>query len=126
MKITKIIASENENSEIVLTPAALLDLLSNIEEFKDYTIGLFETLDGNLQLQVGDSYYDLTSESDISEVSIDESSLNQISEINDEAYENVEADEVVEDEVESGVITELVKTLALGGLVRLGKNLLTK
>ena len=83
MKITKIIASENENSEIVLTPAALLDLLSNIEEFKDYTIGLFETLDGNLQLQVGDSYYDLTSDSDISEVSIDESSLNQISEIND-------------------------------------------
>ena len=126
MKITKIIASENENSEIVLTPAALLDLLSNIEEFKDYTIGLFETLDGNLQLQVGDSYYDLTSESDISEVSIDESSLNQISEINDEAYENVESDEVVENEVESGVITELVKTLALGGLVRLGKNLLTK
>lgn len=126
MKITKIIASENENSEIVLTPAALLDLLSNIEEFKDYNIGLFETLDGNLQLQVGDSYYDLTSESDISEVSIDESSLNQISEINDEAYEHVESDEVVENEVESGVITELVKTLALGGLVRLGKNLLTK
>ena len=42
--------------ELLLTPATLLDLLSNIDEFKNFTISITETFDGKLQLQVNDSY----------------------------------------------------------------------
>ena len=38
---------------IVFTPASLIDLLSKIEELSDYPIGITETLDGQIQLNVG-------------------------------------------------------------------------
>ena len=36
---------------IVFTPASLIDLLSQIEELKDYDIGISETIDGQIQLK---------------------------------------------------------------------------
>ena len=44
-------------NEIVFTPAGLLDLLSQIDEFKDLDIGLAPTIDDKLQLQIGNSIY---------------------------------------------------------------------
>lgn len=124
----KIVASQSSSEELVLTSAGLLELLLNIDEFKDFDFGLVESLDNNLQLQVNDSYYTIQPENTSENVEIDEDSLNQISQINDESYQELlDTDQVSEQEpIESGLIKELVKTLAIGGLVRLGKNLITK
>lgn len=124
----KIVASQSSSEELVLTSAGLLELLLNIDEFKDFDFGLVESLDNNLQLQVNDSYYTLQPENTSENVEIDEDSLNQISQINDESYQELlDNDQVSEQEpIESGLIKELVKTLAIGGLVRLGKSLITK
>lgn len=124
----RIVASQSSSEELVLTSAGLLELLLNIDEFKDFDFGLVESLDNNLQLQVNDSYYTIQPENTSENVEIDEDSLNQISQINDESYQELlDNDQVSEQEpIESGLIKELVKTLAIGGLVRLGKNLITK
>lgn len=124
----KIVASQSSSEELVLTSAGLLELLLNIDEFKDFDFGLVESLDNNLQLQVNDSYYTIQPENTSESVEIDEDSLNQISQINDESYQELlDNDQVSEQEpIESGLIKELVKTLAIGGLVRLGKSLITK
>ena len=124
----RIVASQSSSEELVLTSAGLLELLLNIDEFKDFDFGLVESLDNNLQLQVNDSYYTIQPENTSENVEIDEDSLNQISQINDESYQELlDNDQVSEQEpIESGLIKELVKTLAIGGLVRLGKSLITK
>lgn len=115
------------NNEIVFTPAALLDIVSKIDELSEYEIGLTTTLDNQLQLQVGDSVYDLTSESDVNDISVDDSVVEDVSEINEDAYEQILDDDGEEAEpIESGLVKELIKTLAIGGVVRLGKNYLTK
>lgn len=114
------------NNEIVLTPAALLDLLSKVDELSNYELGLTTTLDGQLQLQIGNSTYDLTSESNVENVTVDQSAVDEISDINEEAYDNLLDDETITSEpVEGGLIKEMIKTLAIGGLVRLGKNYAT-
>lgn len=128
MKINKkqIKASEEVyNQEIVITPAALLDILSKVDEFKDFKLGLDESLDGNLQLTVNDSVYDLTSESDIKDVQTESQTVEEVSDANEEAYSDLESSEGFTDteEIEGGLVKDLIKTLAIGGLVRLGGSL---
>ena len=60
------------DGEIVLTPAALLDLLTQIDELKDKDIGVTQGLDGMLQLQIGNSIYEIR-EDNATEISVDES-----------------------------------------------------
>lgn len=118
--------TEVDNSELVFTPASLLDIISKIDELSQYEIGLTTTLDGQLQLQIGDSVYDLTSESDVNNVNVDDSVIDDVSEINEDAYDQIVGDEVEDVQpIESGLIKEMIKTLAIGGVVRLGKNYLT-
>lgn len=112
--------------EIIFTEASLLDLLVQVEELKQYDIGINETIDGNLILQIGESTYELTPKEDII-LDVEEDVVDEISDINQEAYEEIsESNEVVEEDqtIESGIITETLKTLAIGGLVRLGKKYL--
>lgn len=123
---TTLAATEVENSEIVFTPASLLDIISKIDELSEYEVGLTTTLDGQLQLQVGDSVYDLTSESDVNNVNVDDSVVDDVSEINEDAYDQiVDSEDEEAQPIESGLIKEMIKTLAIGGIVRLGKNYLT-
>lgn len=118
--------TEVDNSELVFTPASLLDIISKIDELSQYEIGLTTTLDGQLQLQIGDSVYDLTSESDVNNVNVDDSVIDDVSEINEDAYDQIVGEEVEDAQpIESGLIKEMIKTLAIGGVVRLGKNYLT-
>ena len=116
-----------ENDMLVLTPSALLAFLSNIEELKDLdiTIGEDET---HIEVQIGDSSYILESP-ESSEVEIDEMAVNEISDLDEEGYDELAEDEDIEhledvdgDLVEGGIIKELIKTLAVGGLVRLTKG----
>ena len=44
---------------IVFTPASLIDLLSKIDELSEFNVGITETIDGDLQLEIGDSIYSI-------------------------------------------------------------------
>lgn len=111
------------DSEIVFTPAAVLDLLASIEEFNEFELSLTETMDGGLQLQVGDSYYELSPNSTIP-IKVDNSIVDTIQEINSEAYEDIDGEDANISPIESGLIKETLKTLLIGGVVRLAKDYL--
>lgn len=104
---------------IVFTPAAVLDLLSQIDELSDYSISMDEYSD-HIELAVGESVYELpTIMAD--EVEVDSDVVEDIDEINQSTYENFDD---MSDYINSGIIKELLKTVAVGGLVRLTNNLL--
>lgn len=112
--------------QIVITPAGLMDILSQIDELAELNISVSESESG-LQITVGDSTYSV-SQSDATPVEVTEDVIDEVDEINVDAYEDLESSGSVElsDVVEGGPIKELLKTLAVGGLVRLTKHLLTK
>ena len=76
------------DGEIVLTPAALLDLLTQIDELKDKDIGVTQGLDGMLQLQIGNSMYEIR-EDNATEISVDESVTSEINQANIDAYNDL-------------------------------------
>lgn len=116
--------------EILFTSSSLIDLLSQIEELKDVDVGIVETPDGDIQLQVGESTYSIdTNNADIVEVSSDV--VDEISDINEEAYSELSSNSelsITEDSdvINSGIIKEIAKTLLVGGLVRLTGKVIKK
>ena len=44
--------------DLLFTPASILEILNQIDELKEYDLGVAETLDGKLQVQVGTSFYE--------------------------------------------------------------------
>lgn len=110
---------------VVFTPASVLSLLTKIDELKDVNIGMAETMDGKLQLSVGESVYELEPEVDTS-VQVDDSVVDKIEDVNQQTYEDLAEDGEVElqDEVTGGVLKEIAKTLLLGGMVRLTGKML--
>ncbi len=113
---------------ILFTPSSLIDLLSKIDELADVPVSLTETIDGDIQLEVGDSVYLIQSE-EAEEVSVDESVVDKIEDTNLEAYENLDSDVDVniqndEQEIESGILKEVAKSLLLGGMIRLSAKML--
>lgn len=109
------------NDELVFTSSAILDLLSQIEELNNYDIDLTETTAG-LKITIGNSVYNISS---ASEVEVDADVLDDISEINEAGFDELSDLGVDIDTVESGLVKEIAKTLAIGGLVRLTKKLLS-
>ena len=116
-------------SELLFTSASILDLLSKIEELKDLDIGVSETVDGKVQLQVGSSVYEIEPQN-VADIEVDESIVSEVEDTNLEAYENITSDENSEvvnfEPVEAGIIKEIAKTLLVGGMVRLTGKLLKK
>lgn len=110
---------------VVFTPASVLSLLTKIDELKDINIGMTETMDGKLQLSVGESVYELEPEVDTS-VQVDDSVVDKIEDVNQQTYEDLAEDGEVElqEEVTGGVLKEIAKTLLLGGMVRLTGKML--
>ena len=108
--------------ELVFTPAAVLDLLSSIEELKDYDIDFQETSSG-ITFSVGESQYEIKNNS-AEPVEVPEEVVDEVAEINEENYEPYASDDG--EAVEGGLIQELIKTLAIGGLVRLTKKAIEK
>lgn len=111
--------------DVVFTPASVLSLLTKIDELKDVNIGMTETMDGKLQLSVGESVYELEPEVDTS-VQVDDSVVDKIEDVNQQTYEDLAEDGEVElqEEVTGGVLKEIAKTLLLGGMVRLTGKML--
>lgn len=112
--------------EILFTPAALIDLLSKIDELKDLDVGISQMPDGTMQLQVGSSTYMIEPEQE-TEIYVDSSVVEDVEDANLNAYENLSDEFDVTDEfesVESGIIKEIAKTLLVGGMVRLAAKTL--
>lgn len=111
---------------IIFTPASLLEILNQIDELKDYSISVTETLDGNIQIEIGDSRYQIDTDN-IEEVEVPEDVVDTVEDINEETYEELvdsEEFESTEEVVEGGFLKEAIKSLLLGGAVKLIKKLL--
>lgn len=112
----------NESMNTILfTPAALLDFLSSIDELKDLDVGITESTEGDIQVQIGKSTYNVDT-SQATEIEVDEEAIDQVDEANEEAYDELDVD--TQDDVEGGIIKEALKTLLVGGLVRIGAKVL--
>lgn len=111
-------------NSIVFTPASLIDLLSQIKELSDYPIGITETIDGQIQLNIGESLYIIDTDS-ATDIQVDDRIVDIVDDTNQEAYENLDESIDVtvsgegEEDIEAGLIKEIAKTLLVGGLVRL-------
>lgn len=117
------------NTEYIFTPASLLDLLSQIDELSEYELGITEDFEGELILQIGNSHYSIAQPDKAEFVNLPQDAVEDISDINEEAYEDlIQLNDSVEElePIESGLIKEALKTLLIGGVVRLGKKYLTE
>jgi len=113
--------------ELVFTPSAVMGLLTSIQELKDVEISCEETAQG-VTFSVGESTYNIDASS-AEEVEVAEDIVEEVSDINEEGYQDLEEsfdNAEIAEPVEGGLIKELFKTLALGGLVKLTKHALEK
>lgn len=115
------------NDEILLTPAALLDFLRQIDELSDKDISLDET-GSTITITIGGSVYGIDLNR-AEEIEVPDEVVDEVSDVADEAYaelgeEGVEIDNPDEEPIEGGILKEVLKTLAVGGLVRLTGKLL--
>lgn len=104
--------------ETVLTPAALLDILQQIEELSEYPISVSEQAN-TIQISVGDSIYSIST-TDAEPIEVPKDVVDTVRDVNDETYDQLD----VSDEVEAGILKEIVKSLLVGGMVRLTTKLL--
>lgn len=114
--------------DLLFTPASILEILNQIDELKEYDLGVVETLDGKLQVQVGTSFYEFDS-SNAEEIIVPEQVIDLVEEVNEDAYtelvdsEGYESEEYKED-VEAGLVKEAIKSMLLGGALKLVKKLM--
>ena len=118
-----------DNNEILLTPAALLDFLRQVDELADKDISVDET-GSTLTVTIGESTYGI----DLNQaetVEVPDEVVDEVADVADEAYAElgeagVDVTDIDEDVVEGGLISEALKTLAVGGLVRLAGKIMGK
>ncbi len=116
-----------DNNEILLTPAALLDFLRQVDELSDKDISVDET-NSALTVTIGESTYGI----DLNQaetVEVPDEVVEEVADVADGAYAElgeagVDVTDIDEDVVEGGLLKEALKTLAVGGLVRLAGKLL--
>ena len=116
-----------ENNEILLTSAALLDFLRQVDELADKDISVDET-GSTLSVTIGDSTYGIDL-NQAEEIEVPDEVVEEVADVADDAYAElseagVEVTESDEEPVEGGLISEALKTLAVGGLVRLAGKLI--
>lgn len=112
------------NDEILLTPAGLLDFLCQIDELADYGISV-EDAGGSITVKIGQSVYTID-KADAQLVEVPDEVVEEVSDINELTYEELQdveyeqTPDIPDDSpIEAGIISELLKTLAVGGMVRL-------
>lgn len=123
-KIVK--AAEEGYSQILFTPSSLVDFLTQVDELKDVNIGVND--DGeNVSISVGDSTYEINPKS-VTDIDVSDDDVDQAFQANESNYDELEESGSIEinDSVESGIIKQLLKTLAIGGIVRLAAKELKK
>lgn len=116
------------DNELLFTPASLLDFLRQIDELSDKDIAVDEN-ESSIKVTIGDSVYEIN-KGDAEDVEVEPETVDEVAEINETTYEeidDIEYNEVTDEEVvEGGLISEALKTLAVGGLVRLTGKILGK
>ena len=119
------------NEETLFTAAAVLDLLRQIDELSDKDIDVFDN-DSFALITIGDSQYRIDY-NQADSVEVPEAAVDEVTDIIEDTYDElgasgVEYEEVNDiqvdengdlDVVEGGLIKETLKTLLVGGLVRL-------
>ena len=119
-------ATEEAYSQILFTPSSLVDFLTQVDELKDVNIGVND--DGeNVSISIGDSTYEINPKS-VTDIDVSDEDVDQACKANDNNYDELEESGSIEihDSVESGIIKQLLKTLAIGGIVRLAAKELKK
>lgn len=112
--------------QVVFTPAGLLELLMSIDELSEYAISVSETSNSSLDIHIGDSSYKV----DISRatiVAVEDETVEEIDEVNQDVYDDLAESgkaDISDTPIESGPIKELLKTLLLGGMVRLSSKII--
>lgn len=112
------------NEETLFTSAALLDFLNQIDELAEYPISVDES-SGAINVKIGESSYTID-KAEAQEVEVPDEVVDEVSDITDATYAEVantdyeQFDDIPEDApIEAGIISEILKTLAVGGMVRL-------
>lgn len=126
MKKRYIRSAELENSTLLLTPASLVDFLSQIDELSEKSISL-NSDNEYIEVSIGEATYRIRPQDEVNvPVSVDD--IDEVNEAADDTYDELVDNGYVEnsDEIESGLIKELIKTLAIGGMVRLAAKKLKK
>ena len=126
MKKRYIRSAELENSTLLLTPASLVDFLSQIDELSEKSISL-NSDNGYIEVSIGETTYRIRPQDEVNvPVSVDD--IDEVNDAADDTYDELVDNGYVEnsDEIESGLIKELIKTLAIGGMVRLAAKKLKK
>lgn len=126
MKKRYIRSAELKNSTLLLTPASLVDFLSQIDELSEKSISL-NSDNGYIEVSIGEATYRIRPQDEVNvPVSVDD--IDEVNEAADDTYDELVDNGYVEnsDEIESGIIKELIKTLAIGGMVRLAAKKLKK
>ena len=108
----------NEDT-IVFTPAALVDVLSSIDELADKDISINQA-GTDLEITIGSSTYTIMP-SDDTTISVSDAIIDEVETANEQAYDEI-SDEA--EPVEGGLIKQIAKTLLVGGMVRLTSKLL--
>lgn len=114
-------------NEILFTSSAVADLLMQIEELSDKDISLSQVGD-EIQIAIGESTYTIDTNNS-TDVEVDESVVEDVIEINNDGFDDIDESgvgEMVTVPIEGGLIKEALKTLLVGGLVRLTTKLLQK
>lgn len=126
MKKRYIRSADLENSALLLTPASLVDFLSQIDELSEKSISL-NSDNGYIEVSIGEATYRIRPQDEVNvPVSVDD--IDEVNDAADDTYDELVDNGYIEnsDEVESGIIKELIKTLAIGGMVRLAAKKLKK
>ncbi len=112
------------NEETLFTSAALLDFLNQIDELADYPITVDES-SGAINVKIGESSYTID-KADAQAVEVPDEVVSEVADITDETFQEIDNTEyeqfadIPEDApIEAGIISEILKTLAVGGMVRL-------
>ena len=113
--------------DIIFTPAGVLELLTQIDELSAYDIGITETMDGQLQLQIGSSIYHIQTDN-TPKVFVANDVADSVNDINESAYQELVESEGFEqtdkEPVRAGLLSTVVKSLLLGGAIKLIKKLM--
>lgn len=119
-------AAEEDYSQILFTPSSLVDFLTQVDELKDVNIGVND--DGEkVSISIGDSTYEIDPKS-VTDIDVSDDDVDQVCQANESNYDELEESGSIEidDSIESGIIKQLLKTLAIGGIVRLAAKELKK
>lgn len=126
MKKRYIRSAELKNSTLLLTPASLVDFLSQIDELSEKSISL-NSDNEYIEVSIGEATYRIRPQDEVNvPVSVDD--IDEVNDAADDTYDELVDNGYIEnsDEIESGLIKELIKTLAIGGMVRLAAKKLKK